>query len=498
MYKKIVSIFIVFLMILMPLSACSASQNNKIYDSYMDDISKQKKDLNNHISADKDGENTLVITGYDKLSKYIDTNASKFMESHPDVDIINDSNEDISNYTDNFSVRIMTENLGDIVFLPGNISYKNINDAYFLDLSSFVENDKDINDENYFMNILTGGANEDGLFFLTSGVGIMDYCLMRNDISDDLTERFETKVDLTYDDLLDIYFEYNEKLDDDEKWIFLEFYDPFSYIRYKADSLIDYENKKANFYDVDFMANMEKVKKDLLTSFDIKYTADGPVGTIYSSTDFLGDLTDKNGDYMFYSNLGGIKHYYLDLKEKCFSKPRLLQTAGGKYSYAPHGIIAINKNTSNPELAWEFVKCLIGEKEELQYLRDSNMESNMKLIKILENMLTFFPINKKNFELVADIELKNNWEIALRYSSRNKDGRYDITGTFEDYKKSYLDGIYEIISEYNYCKLNDDEVFGVNSGSIVYHDMYLYVTDQQSIEQTMLNIQNKIEIWLNE
>lgn len=437
-------------------------------------------------------KNTLTITLWDiaKLnSNVMDSRIENFKVKYPDLEVELQVHND-KYYIENFPVMLMAEDLGDLVMLPPNVKRDMLSPKYFLNLSNFIEKDSSFDPNAYFMNILTYSPFEDGLYALTTNFAFDGLFMFRNDVA--VTDN----QDLTYSDLVHIYLD--SKASIGENTYFEENFNHADIFTYNFDNLINFKEKKSDFLNPDFMNLLEQSKQNIpVNSYSVHYSESGVKQTISIDTyKFISTLTKDKPDSMFYAIPYNLPLAFLPLEGRAYSYPQQIRSGGGHYLFKSLTQYAINKNTDKELYAWEFLKCLIDEAD----LDDSNistfMESKIALIRLNDFVGLGYPVNKTMFDKL--ITCKCAYEYYDYLENNHKSFDRDLTMDFETYTSQVKTFINEATSKMDLNMWEYNDVYYQGQKNMIWDDLYLYLTDKQSLETTLRNIDNRVNIWLSE
>jgi hypothetical protein len=437
-------------------------------------------------------KNTLTITLWDVSnfnSEPINARIDNFKEKYPDLEVELQVHND-KYYIENFPVMLMAEDLGDLVMLPPNVKRDMLSPKYFLNLSNFIEKDSSFDPNAYFMNILTYSPFEDGLYALTTNFAFDGLFMFRNDVA--VTDN----QDLTYNDLVHIYLD--SKASIGENTYFEENFNHADIFTYNFDNLINFKEKKSDFLNPDFMNLLEQSKQNIpVNSYSVHYSESGVKQTISIDTyKFISTLTKDKPDSMFYAIPYNLPLAFLPLEDRAYSYPQQIRSGGGHYLFKSLTQYAINKNTDKELYAWEFLKCLIDEAD----IDDSNistfMESKIALIRLNDFVGLGYPVNKTMFDKL--ITCKCAYEYYDYLENNHKSFDRDLTMDFETYTSQVKTFINEATSKMDLNVWEYNDVYYLGQKNMIWDDLYLYLTDKQSLGNTLKNIDNRVNIWLSE
>lgn len=441
----------------------------------------------------------LTITGYFEERadgpRYSNTIvvAKQFVEENPQVKIIFDRYEGDNAYTEAFPVMLMTENYGDIVLMPYYMKQAYLQDSKFIDLMPYIQDPTKFDQDAYYMNVINAERRLDGalLALPTRFHALTEFVFLRP-LSKEFADRFEHDPDFTFRDLIEFYVEKKMEMGPDWSMHLYDRFQPIELITLNFDSLVDFHNKKANFTDPEFMELMEQVKRHALID-QYYYTEDGLQNKVFIDglSLQLNAVSDENANEML-RIVHQSYNYLLPTTTRVLTKPRVVPTLAGNYPFSAHGRFAISHKSKNPDLAWKFLEFLVREKEIPPY-DEPSLEYASERIKIYMSMLSYsYPINKAN--------LRKYYEIFLDFEDFKTRRAYEsqLTCSWQQYRDMVMDFYSSACEKLNYSTIWSEEFFEPYAKGIIWDEMYRYLSDMQSVEQTMHNIENKIQLKLNE
>lgn len=488
------------LIVLVIFSACGSNwQNDEIYERYVQQI--EDESLGGLVSGDNEGSEKLrlVITGsfVGLALESIQYIMSDFMEHHPNIELVLDNYPDKVEFLEIFPVLLMTRKLGDIIYLPRGVKFQMISPNHFYELSPYIYENPELKHEEYFMNILTSAQTKDGLFDIcTSAYPVSDF-MLRKDLSEEFTELFESSDAISFNEMIEMYFELSEINGPDWGYSFIDFFSPTSFLLYNLDKLVDFENKRANFTDPEFMELMEKVKKKIPVSGDIKFTEAGQVGKYSGTTSTIYQyMFDPSLKLMFLEGYAlGYENTLVSYSDSIFTQPRSISMAEGHYLFTCLERLAIHKKCAAPDAAWSFIQYVLSEKDPSDEWEEDHLgrwSCRLDYMKKVGGM--GFSTNKANFEKKLQLDL----DIAFFSNKKMEEEGHIIDGTDEEYRHRVRAHVYKKMEESNYNDQKFNDLFVVGERGIIWDDFYLYLMNKQDVKKTMRSIERKVNLWLNE
>ena len=230
---------------------------------------------------------------------------------------------------------------------------------------------------------------------------------------------------------------------------------------------VDLEKKETHFTDSDFVEMLERIKRQ---------RADG---YFYPQPDSPEDLISLLSEQYYYQFIG-----YTLLPQLFKSEPDetlrsifnitendeiagLMLNSEGQARFTYGLLFAINANSPNKKLAWEFLKFLLSEE-----MQQTNIQWG-------------FPVNNAAF-----IEkTKEGFADGL-----TDDGRREITKaeSIEAYN-AYMACLERFLSVLTYYKLEEPVI-----DNMVEKEVELFLRGSESAEEAAASLQNKVQIYLNE
>lgn len=435
-----------------------------------------------------------ILTGGGAEQKHIETCAKLFVESNPHVKIVLDNYEDKYAYSEALSVLLMTDNFGDIVLFPDLMKPSYLQESKFFDLMPYIEDPEKFEPEDYFMNIILAERNPEGkLLALPAGFYARSRFDFLGSLSEELSVRFETDPNFNIGDVIEFYVQKKGEMGPDWKMCLYVDFHPISYIGYNFDSLVDFKKREARFTDPEFMEQMERIKEEVYVD-RFHYTEDGLQYSRYgsSSVDDLIAISDKNSNEMLREIFS--ERSLFPLRTKVRTEPRLLPNLSGNYPFVGVCRLAIGRKAKNPDLAWEFIRFLISEKK-IDPVNPSDPGSYQTSLWQYSDLCHYYePINRANFKK----RLKLNFDFTSYIHRYRSAYESLLSTTWEEAEDMITDFFVATAEKLNYSMMWFGDYFQPYEKGIIWDEMYLYLSDLQSVEQTMQNIENKIKIMLNE
>ena len=472
MQKKIISITLAILCIF--LNGCSDSDSDA-YNQKMGEIQSQRGEESVN-PANPSGK--LTVSTY--FDGYMMERAKAFMEVHPEVEIQviwpesvqgdEDEFETLEMYGSRIAVELMSGTASDLVDLSHLSAYKYAKSGLLCDLYSFMENDPSFNKEDYYTNIFKAMEYEGHLYELPFAFNY-DVMYISRPISEKLGIEPGEYEGLNYRQMLDIYEGAKADKSVSETFGIMPGIVKDSFFKYEFTEFYDAGKCEAWFDSREFL--------NYLKTTDEMHTSNGSWEMNYVSS---GNDEYLNSQYMFSKfclNAVDTHNFMIDYKNVWGPVP--LVSSGGNFLFDIFlATYSIPENSQNKELAWEFLKYCISEREP----PDSGDKE-----KILDNFHMYegwMPINIANFFSLYRTYCESDLE-RLATSVTLKAGD----------KEKLLDDALNQIHGWNLQRnkaASDFELW-----SLVEADLeYFYYYDLCTAEETALIIQDKVTIYLNE
>lgn len=449
--------FPVFLVIATVLSGCGKSNventdnQSQVKNGYGNETEMKEQEsatTKEYEQPEMKGEITISTM---MEQEFLKTAAENFEKKYPDITItINTyqgtSGENAANdYRTLLNTKIMSGKAEDIIFstqLPVN---KYMDMGVFEDLSDYISKTPEMNDENFFLNVLEAAKDEEGHLF------ILPYMSSFQVISFD--KAVVTENDANNENAENICFSkavrYAKQMTDTTqlKNVYLLQGKSINYIenlvKEHQESLIDMNEKKVNIDTEQYVGWLEEVKKmEEKGYFNSEHSID-----YYSNEYHFAMVTDYDVQAAFYN-----------IDDSLTLGMPITDEMGNVYTSSAY-CFGLNSASKNKEIAWEFMK----------YLLSEEVQSSPSIHGLA--------VNKKGFETSAN-----------RYFKFYEDG----TGSsvdFEEYKSLLL----QWVTQVNSCDVLDPIIMDyINEENSKYFD------GTQSAEKTAQILQSKITQYLSE
>jgi multiple sugar transport system substrate-binding protein len=463
MKKRLMTIMIAFIL----LTGCNGNIQGNDADAVKQANGFSGSSQNTDSQKGKNENKQPVMEGEISISamsemEFMTIAARQFMAKYPKVKVsinayrseLKDAGENPSdeykteNYRSFLNTKIMTGKAEDIIFTAFLPVKKYADMGAFEDLSRYLSHSKEINAENYFLNVLESPKDKNGKLYVLPLVCSFDV--------------------ISFDKRL--VSENNSKLDDSLKTISFEKASEF------AQQLVKSTSKKMAFITqikaASYLYNI--IKGNLKQFINIEQKrASIDTSKYIDLLNQIKNLEDKDyfaskNDIDFYNT-----EYYLALKNdydvqaaffsldpssnECYAMP--MSDVDGKVFANPNLSLGISSASKNKELAWEFVK----------YLLSDEMQCSPSFYHKLG-------VNKKGFES----SVERSWAFY------NKDNRNISKEAYKSLLENWI------------LKINAYDTFDPVIEEIFYEENSKFFEGKQSAEDTARKLQAKVNKYLNE
>jgi multiple sugar transport system substrate-binding protein len=351
--------------------------------------SARNSSSNNQSHPDSSSASGKLILSLPVYYGAIVTDIESFKAKNPDIELeiralIDESNYKdpevwnsvLSNYLSQMSVEIMSGSDVDI-FETSNLSYyKYASSGVFEDLYPYMNSDQSFNMDDYYTNIFEALSYDDKLCVMPGHI-MYDLVRINSNYSGQIVPEAKG---IDYKELAALYNQISDPKVDFSRL------NSASYNLFARSEFVDYIdpfNRKASFNSNDFYDFLGFSKKYLnwnpdVSPFDCNIINDGNSPWFINAYSFdLYTLLENSDDV---------------------TRPLLLKSSQGKNVFSIRGgVYSISSFSKNKQLAWDFIKFLISEKD---YPFDKYTSLNDYVYNI-DQYIGYVPINKNNFKTVA-------------------------------------------------------------------------------------------------
>lgn len=430
----------------------SGNANSVVNESNVNSGEEQKS--GKYVQTEMKGEIT-ISTMYNM--EFLTTAAENFMRKYPDVKVtVNESIElsdsdvngadKMEQYRTGLNTKIMSGKAEDIIFTQQLPIKKYMDMGAFEDLSSYIETDPDINNENYFMNVIESARDKDGHLYIVPYKANFEVISFEKELLSG-EDYFKGKDSLRFSEAIEYAKQKMEQTNKKNTYLTLLGRDGYVYslVRENFNSLIDYNGKKANIASSKYVEWLKNAKE-----FDNKGYFNPPGLDFYNTKYYFVLNSDFDVQAAFYNlSPGG----------NCQGKP-VADSEGNVYTSSSN-FIGISSSSKNKEIAWEFIK----------YVLSDEIQSHPSLSTVGT------AVNRKGFNTLV--------ERCLKFYTDGTNQQI----SFDDYKNL----LEQWVNQINKCDLYDPTItdyFG--------EEQKKFFDGKQTAEQTVNNLQNKITQYLKE
>lgn len=474
MLKKLVSLLLLAAL-LFSLCACAAQGGQETGGSY-DDLMGELQSSNSPEPEEPKRTLRFWFLGGTDVSTAMYNHATAYMALHPDV-LIELEPQGYDYDREELSVQLMSGQAADVLETYGNA--KELTSGHFLDLYPFMEQDPNFREEDYFMDILTGAETDGKLYGLGTWFSIYGLYAMRKDLDPEAAEWFETAETVTYADMIRLYQEVGQA----EGLVIYNTFLPTDAFDYYCDSLIDLENKTCNYQNEELKAVLEQALT-LPADPRVSYSAEDGVsaeGMPHSATSIdISEYRNTEYPYFFYQpRFPRRADFLFPYEGTVFTRPRVVTTASGKGLYLGGTTLSITDSCEDPELAWDFIKFCIANKEE-PYEALAMFESGYS------STLGPYPsVNRFNYAKQCELNVTTQYDSIAEVTGETPAG---------DREQVIADALDFLTSLPDYFQVNYSDYDQVG----VWPEEYLWLSGQRDLDTTLENIQSKMTLYLNE
>ena len=454
MNKKVVALFLVITTVL---SGCGQSNRENVdSQNQVQEDSNSEPKTNGQESSETEEYEQPEMKGEITISamieqEFLKTAAEEFENKYPDITITiytyqGTSGENAADdYRTLLNTKIMSGKAEDIIFSTQLPVKKYMGMGVFEDLSGYVSKTSEMNDKNYFMNVIESATDEKGKLFLLPYMSSFQVISFDKDVTEDSKLDNVDKEKITFEEAVSLA----KKMTDQSelKNVYLMQGKSINYMESIAKehqhTLIDMDEKTVNIDAEQYSEWLKEVQSmEKVGYFDSKKTID-----YYSNEYHFAMVPDYDVQAAFYNVEGSLAMGAPMADEK------------GNVNTSSAYCFGLNSASKNKEIAWEFMKYLLS--EEVQCLPS----------------IHGLAVNRAGFESSVN-----------RYMKFYEDGTGSNVDSGE-YKKLLMQWVEQI----NSCDVLDPVIIDYLNA-----ENSKYFEGMQSAEKTAQILQNKITQYLNE
>lgn len=466
-------IFCICLSVFFLLTGCRSS-DEKVYQNLIEQtIDGQQEQAEQPDQNDALSGTLQVSTYYDEEIK---KRAQEFEQLHPGVQIevsVAQQNgpvgESWEEYLQRTSVEMMSGQSADIVDLAQMSVSRYAKSGLLCNLYDFMEMDSDFHREDYYTNIFEAKEYDGGLYSLPFYF-VYDMTYLSRPLLEEAG--LDAPDALDYEKMLDLYSQVSDSTGKDFSimpgitggWFF----------KYEFPAYYAIETATANFDSPEFIRYLKRTKEEIPRLED---TADWDMTRVANGVDdFMRE------DYLFCNyDVTSMDTYNALIDYLNILPPVPMRSHDGQFGFstlqADYGIV---RSCKNKELAWEFLKYCISEKQPPETLEHE------AVMDYTAQFHAWVPINIRNFYHSFTLEC-NYYRNTLT----------DVTNWKQGDPEQMTEQAVERIHGWNLqCNFacSETEIFGLLKEEL---DNY-YQYDLATAEETAKSIQTKMNIFLNE
>lgn len=420
------------------------------------------------------------LSGTLRVSTYYDEEirerAEEFEQLHPEVQIdvsiaqqsgsVGESWED---YLQRTSVEMMSGQSADIVDLAQMSVSRYAKSGLLCNLYDFMEMDSDFHSQDYYTNIFKAKEYDGGLYSLPFYF-LYDMTYLSRPLLEEA--RLDAPDALDYEKMLDLYRQVSDRTEKDfsimpgivNEWFF----------KYEFPAYYDVETGTANFDSPEFISYLKRTKNEIPK---LENMADWDMTRIAAGVD---DFMQE--DYLFCNyDITSIDTYNMLIDYPNILPPVPMRSHDGQFGFstlqADYGIV---RSCENKELAWEFLKYCISEKQPPESLEHE------AVMDYTGQFHAWVPINIQNFYHSFTLECNYYRSIMTDVSNWKQGDPQQLT-------EQAVEQIHKWNLQRNFA-CSETEIFGLLQEEL--NNYYQY--DLATAEETAKSIQTKMNIFLNE
>lgn len=385
--------------------------------------------------------------------EFLNTAAGQFMKLYPDVKVTvngykeSSSESTVEDYRTYLNTKIMTGKAEDILFTGFLPITKYSEMGIFEDLSGYIQNTPELNDENYFMNVLQAAKEDSGEIYIIPYMARFDTLAFSAELMSEHSGIESDIQGICFGTAMDLAKQLVDETDKSNA--FLIQMNEVSYAHYLIkDSIgqfIDGSTKKVSLDSPEYIALLESVKA-------------------LSENGYFGSYVDfYNMEYYFAAECDyDVQAAYYSMDTKSGTNHCMpLTDAEGRTLMKSNSCVAINSASDSKDLAWEFIRYLLS--DEVQMFPSFHGPT----------------VSRKGLEAVAE-----------RYYVFYKEGNGGAGFGSEAEYKAILESWMEQI---NGCDTLDGAVM-----DLVDEENSKYFSGQQTAEDTAKRLQRQLEQYFKE
>ena len=445
------------------------------------------------------GEFTILsLFSFSDLNVYVHL----FNQLHPDVNIVQevfpmgwDSIADITALT----TRLLSNPPDMLVFAPQELVFEKMHvEAVFHDLYAFFYGQRGIDTADYFTNIFNALETRGGLFHVPLYVS-PHLTLLNRELFDAIGVDWSAITTMTVEESMEFFLSIRTAMPDTAR---LRLNETFSMWQMMENMQLYDVAQSMVFVDTPHMHGLVEQAMEIYFPNTPRMRfmpSHKQVTVVGGSVPMFAQrlLTGQSVMQLTESDemaLLAMAYFLQSHPDMQFSQPVVMARgeAGALLEFTSYFLsFSLLRNAPNSDLAWEFLRFM------LEYDISPNTEeipASVATNYIIDGFSNFVPINRQRFQNQFGGLLAHIAEVTHAFTDLGD----HVTMPIDDYMRqqvssalAFYEGIMEML---NY----EVRTNAIVLTSLVYPDIWLLYSGQQSIAQTLANIQNRLELYVSE
>ena len=419
------------------------------------------------VPADQVKDKQIITLGGVYIDYSVRKAAVKFNQENQDYKIklvdysVYDSEDNWDEGTNRFNLDVVSGNVPDIMAFNTESPVDSfINKGLFLDLNAFIKNDPDISGTEFIDNVIDAFKTGDKMYLMIPSFSIATVAMKKSRTGGNET--------LTINDVENLIEEsgagYNLACGPQNRQELMNYG-----IAYSGNKFIDWENKKCNFTDENFIKLLEFTK-----NFPEEYDE-----SIWDKN--LDEIYRTNEGVLYFTGIYGFDQYKR-IKYGTFGEDVAFvgfpNERGENYStILPSVSLAVSARSKYTDGIWQFLRTF--------YLDEyqNNIEFN-------------FPVTKSAFEKKAKESMETKY-----YTDENGDKQEEIEYYWIGDQEVKLPNLtkedVQFVENFVYS-LSEPMTYNANVNNIIMEEASAFFSGQKSAEEVANIIQSRLSIYVNE
>lgn len=506
MKKKHITLLVLFLVAFV---GCISDTSDDIYDNIIGNANIQPEmEVQEEVSEcmityldSGDDEHLIESVLSGKLiiltcrhDEFLPLLSREFVKKHPNVEFTierMDRIADISQQTA-LATRLLA-NPPNIVNTAGIIFEKFSSEALFMDLNPFFDGENGINRENFFCYVFTGAEENDSLFHAPLLIST-ESVLLNKEYFAAIGVPIDAKVSLTLDEYVEYWWQAFILFPEDEIRVSTLFNMTDLFRLERAYDLqtgivsVDTERMRSFFERLKIAprGSVEQGGSQIIYGPTyLEWTQN--TGTMWA-VDSRYFTPSTNVMYHWGATNLMASHVFMieEHPEMRFTRPVHLITKDDEIFFQSESSLAILRNSDDHDLAWEFLRFSLN-------FTDSQLLYENRTNFIQQGF--YFPTNKEMFRAHVKRIVNDRYTALVETNTLIETGDEEKDSETRHYSiEKSLQGFTNLVSMVNTEIRFDLAVMN----SLIYPDIYLLMSGQQNVEQTLSNIQSRLELYVSE